>query len=364
MNNIWNQLPSGFLALAPMEDVTDTVFRQMVRSFGDKIALEQGKTGKDAGVPEVFFTEFTNCDGIQSIGQSRVIHRLKYEEPERPLIAQIWGKTPENYEKTASLICELGFDGVDINMGCPEKNVLKQGACGALIQNPQRAKEILEAVKRGINGQMPISVKTRIGFKEIETKQWCGFLLDLGIDALTVHGRTVKELSDVPAHWDEINKVVQMRTSLGLKTKIIGNGDVADVHDAQKKIDEFGVDGVMIGRGIFKNPFTFNREVVRGEKGELYRKGIIIDPTELLQHLIDHTRLWQRIWAVNPEDSEYYTNYNPPLKYKKNIATLKKFYKIYCQGFAGSSELRIKIMEADGLDEIVKTILQAGYEVQ
>jgi tRNA-dihydrouridine synthase len=192
MKNFWKNLPRPFFILAPMEDVTDIVFRGMVRKANENM-------------PQVLFTEFTNCDGICSVGQSRVIHRLKYDPSQRPIVAQIWGKTPLNYEETAKLCLELGFDGIDINMGCPEKSVIKQGACSALINNKPLAKEIIEACKRGTCGQIPISVKTRIGFNKIQTEEWIGFLLKQNIQALTIHGRTVAG-SDEPADWSEILK--------------------------------------------------------------------------------------------------------------------------------------------------------------
>lgn len=200
MKNFWKDLPRPFFILAPMEDVTDIVFRGIVRKANN-------------GMPQVLFTEFTNCDGICSIGQPRVIHRLKYDPSERPIVAQIWGKTPLNYEETSRLCLELGFDGIDINMGCPEKSVIKQGACSALINNQPLAKEIIEACKRGTSGQIPISVKTRIGFKKIQTDEWIGFLLRQDIQALTVHGRTVAG-SDEPANWNEIKKCIHIRDSI------------------------------------------------------------------------------------------------------------------------------------------------------
>jgi tRNA-dihydrouridine synthase len=361
MNNFWENLPAGFRVLAPMEDVTDTVFRQIVLSCGQKNAILEGKMGSKAGQPDVFFTEFTNCDGMMSRGQSRVIHRLQYTESERPLVAQIWGKTPQNYLDTAQLIVEMGFDGVDINMGCPERSVIKQGACGALIDNQEKALEIIQAVQRGVNGKIPVSVKTRIGVKSINTERWCTFLLQHNLQALTIHGRTVKEMSDVPAHWDEIAKVVKIRDEMGLKTKIIGNGDVLDWNESDQKVLEFGVDGIMIGRGIFKNPYAFNSEVVRGENGELIRNQKLVKPTELLQLLVDHTTLWCETWKLTEKDRIDFPN--PKILYKKNFATLKKFFKIYCHGFAGSSELRAQLMETNSLEEVRETIQKAGYEI-
>lgn len=361
MINFWDSLPSGFTILAPMEDVTDTVFRQVVASCGQKNIISQGKTGKMAGQPDVYFTEFTNCDGIMSVGQSRVIHRLKYTEKERPLVAQIWGKTPENYFQTAKLITELGFDGIDINMGCPERNVIKQGACSALIKNHPLAKEIIEAVKAGVGDKLPISVKTRIGFNELDTENWTSFLLSQDIQALTLHGRTVKELSEMPVHWDEIAKVVQYRNNNKIATKIIGNGDILSWLQADEKIQNIGLDGIMIGRGVFKNPYIFNRSVVQNEKGNLYRNNILIEPREKLTLLYEHTKLWCDTWKVDSESDDYYRNNKTVFKYQKNISTLKKFYKIYCSGFAGAVELRIKLMETEDIGDVVKVLNESGH---
>lgn len=196
MTNFWQNLPTNFSVLAPMEDVTDTVFRQVIIK---------------AGRPDVLFTEFCNVEGVQSVGQARVIHRLKFSEIERPIVAQVWGRTPEDYYKTAKLIVELGFDGMDINMGCPVKKVIALGACSALINNHTKAEEIIKACQKGLDGKIPLSVKTRIGFNTIDTENWFGFLLSQDLQAITVHGRTVKELSNVPNHYDQIAKVVEMR---------------------------------------------------------------------------------------------------------------------------------------------------------
>ena len=200
MINFWRNLVTPFFILAPMEDVTDTVFRNIIRKA-------------NGGKPQVLFTEFTNCDGICSVGQSRVIHRLKYNpQTESPIVAQIWGHTPQNYFETARLCLELGFDGIDINMGCPEKNVIKIGCCSALINNQPLASEIIQAVQKGSSGKIPVSVKTRIGFKNIQTEQWLGFLMTQNLQAITVHGRTVAG-DTLPADWTEIAKVVTMRNA-------------------------------------------------------------------------------------------------------------------------------------------------------
>lgn len=198
--NFWQDLPKPIMALAPMEDVTDTVFRQRITILGK---------------PDVMFTEFTNVEGAQSDGSDQVTKRLKFVPEERPLVAQIWGITPEDYYKTAKMIVDLGFDGLDINFGCPVKKIIQKGACSALIKNPELAKEIVLATKEGLDGKLPLSIKTRIGFDKIDTENWIGFLLSqCQPDALTVHARTVKEESKVPVHFEELKKVSDIRNSL------------------------------------------------------------------------------------------------------------------------------------------------------
>lgn len=285
-----------------MEDVTDTVFRQII-----------AKCGK----PDLFFTEFTNVEGMCSRGRDKVGKRLIFTPGEHPIVAQIWGLDPKKYFETAKLIKTMGFDGIDINMGCPEKSVIKKGACAALINNLQLAKEIIMATREGAGG-LPISVKTRIGIKEIKTEEWTGFLLKLNLDALTVHGRTVAEMSDFPAHWDEIGKVVKLRDSMKLKTLIIGNGDIKDRDDAIIKVEKYGVDGVMIGRGIFNNLWIFNKNI--DQKDVSYE--------EKLKLLIEHIELFDKQWGKN-----------------KNFSIMKKFYKIYISGRPDASEVRTKLME-------------------
>jgi len=195
MNFSWDTLPKPFFALAPMEGVTDTVFRQVVNSLAK---------------PDVYFTEFTNCEGMLSKGREQVGRRLIYGEAERPLIAQIWGLDPHAFFEVSKLVAEMGFDGIDINMGCPVSAVVARGSCSGLIGNPKLAKEMIEETKRGADSNgtsIPVSVKTRIGLKSINTSEWIGFLLQQNLDALTIHLRTQKEMSNVPAHYDELQKI-------------------------------------------------------------------------------------------------------------------------------------------------------------
>lgn len=312
------------MALAPMEEVTDTVFR--------RVMMETGR-------PSVMFTEFTNCEGINSVGQARVIHRLEYTKSEKPLIAQVWGVTPEDYYKTAKLVVELGFDGMDINMGCPVKKVIKQGACSALIKNHTLAKEIVEATRKGLDNKIPLSIKTRIGFNNIDTENWCGFILsDLQPDALTIHGRTVKELSKVPNHWEEIAKVIEIKKQLNLTLPILGNGDVVSLLQAQDLIHKYDLDGVMIGRGVFANPWIFNPLYRQDEQGRIWKlvqeQWELISVQERLATLKKHVDLYQLHWGD-----------------RRKYQPLKRFFKIYIQGFVGANKLRDKLMQTNNYDD-------------
>ncbi|MBD3366327.1 tRNA-dihydrouridine synthase [candidate division WWE3 bacterium] len=316
--NFWQQLDTPFTVLAPMEDVTDFVFREIIAQTAP---------------PNVFFTEFTNVAGLMSEGRKVVAQRLKFSEKQRPIVAQIWGTDPKNYYEGAKLVAEMGFDGVDINMGCPQRNVVKQGAGAGLIETPKLAAEIIESTKEGVLAaegaeKIPVSVKTRLGFKKIITKEWAEFLLKQDIAALTMHGRTQGQMSKVPANWDEIKKVVKARDEIAPETVIIGNGDVADHKEAVKKAKKYGVDGVMIGRGIFTNPWAFEKAPIEHT------------PKEHLDLLLKHTKLFVDTWET-----------------KKNFAIMKKFFKVYVRGFEGASTLRAGLMGCESLEE-VETIVE------
>ena len=316
MKSIWQTLPKPILALAPMEDVTDTVFRQIVASCAR---------------PDVFFTEFTNCDGFLSVGRKAVSQRLKFTDSEHPIVAQLWGVNPKTFFEVAKIIVSMGFDGVDINMGCPQRNVVSDGACAALINNPSLAKEIIEATKAGAAGKIPVSVKTRIGYKTIKTREWISHLLSCDIDALIVHGRTAHEMSRVPAHWDQIGNVVEIRNTMKKSTLILGNGDVKSAKEALEKCKSYGLDGVMIGRGVLDNPWCFDRSPVPHQ------------PTtkELLTLMRRHVELFTQTWGDT-----------------KHFAILKKFFKIYITGFDGASDVRVRAMATDNVSEIITLLDQ------
>ena len=244
--NIYSQLPKPFLVLAPMEGVTDTVFRQIILK---------------AGRPDLLFTEFTNVEGIVRSNSEFVRQSLQYIPQERPLIAQIWGLDPDNYRIVARQLVGQGFDGIDINMGCPIRKIVAKGACSRLIEDPKLAVKIIQATKQGADGKIPISVKTRIGYSKLVTETWATILLEQGIDALIVHARISKQMSKVPADWNEIAKVVRLRDQIAPQTKVIGNGDILTRAQAYTTAQKYGVDGIMIGRGIFQNPWLFNPNI-------------------------------------------------------------------------------------------------------
>lgn len=308
---IWGDLPRPFSVLAPMEDVTDTVFRRIV---------------KEVGPPDLLMTEFTSTDGLCSGGRSRVVGRLRFTEVEQPVIAQIWGTHPESFRRVAAECREMGFVGVDINMGCPVKKIVKGGGCGALIGNPRLAAELIAAAREGA-GPIPVSVKTRIGISRPNAEEWLGFLLQQGISALTVHGRTVSQQSEGLADWGTVALAVRLRDQAGLPTRIIGNGDVRTPQAFYQRARESGADGVMIGRGVFENLFIFRaiRETAAGaaEPADFSR----LSPREKVAHFHRHLALHRATWGE-----------------KGNFNVLKKFAKTYLRAFGGARELIDAVM--------------------
>ncbi len=303
------KMPRPFFILAPMDDVTDTVFRQIIA---------------DLAPPDIFFTEFVNVDGLQSPGRPRLIHKLDFTPKESPIFAQVWGLRPENYYKTTKELIDMGFAGVDINMGCPVKTVVKNGACSALINNRGLAGEIIDAVKEAAGGKIPVSVKTRVGFRDIDMS-WIEFLLSKKLDMLSVHGRTVAQMSKVPADWRLIGQAKKLRDELSPATLIVGNGDVANREHGRMLAEQYGLDGVMIGRGIFHDPFMFSTESpwenwTKQQKLELFKK-----------HIELHIQTYK-----NGE---------------RRFETLRKFCKVYINGFEGASELRSEFMKTEIPDQ-------------
>ena len=318
--NFWlNIKKRPFFALAPMLDVTDSAFRAMFAKYGK---------------PDVLWTEFVSADGLCSRGKEKLLPMLKFSENERPIVAQIFGSNPETIYTASALIAELGFDGLDINMGCPDRSVLKQGAGADLIRNPEKARAIIRAALDGVawtGKKIPVSVKTRTGFNKVELENWIPELLKEDISALTIHARTKKEMSLVPARWADVKRVVEIVREHNLKNNkkvlVIGNGDVVDTNDGQKKFEETGVDGIMIGRGAFGKPWLFNPDPKQHEKSV----------NEKLEIMLEHTKIFEET-----------------MKGVKNFAVMKKHFKAYVNGFPGASELRTKLMETDSYSEVEK----------
>lgn len=310
LHSFWQTLPKPFSALAPMEDVTDTSFRRLVAKFHR---------------PDVYFSEFTSTDGLFSKGRERVAHRLVFEKSEGPIVAQIWGNKPENYRKAAQIIAELGFDGIDINMGCPVGKIVKKGECAGLIKNPSLAKELYLAAQEGAP-TLPVSIKTRLGFDSWQTENWSAFLLRLRPAALTIHGRIAKELSVKPANWHEIAKVVTLKDTLSPETVIIGNGDVRSYRELRHRHEETKVDGVMIGRGVFCNLCIFD---------PVERDFNALPAAVRLSTLITHLDMFIQAWGNT-----------------RSKSPLKKFFKIYISGFSGARELREQLLNIDDETEL------------
>ena len=312
-----------------MDDVTDTVFRQVVANTAPA---------------DLYFTEFVNVDGLQSAGRKNLLKKLQFVESETALVAQLWGKDPENFRKTAKQIAdgtfakELGlpdgvnFVGIDLNMGCPAKSEVKNGTCSALIQNRPLAAEIITATQAGAAGRIPISVKTRLGWNDID-HTWPEFLLGFKLNMLTVHGRTKKEMSKVPAHWDEIGVVRELRDKLSPETLIVGNGDVESYQQGLELAAQYKLDGIMIGRGVFHDPYVFAKDspwesITREERIKLYK---------------DHVTLFADTWQYN----------------ERPIHVLNKFCKIYISGFDGAKELREQLMNAGSSNQLLELLAAA-----
>lgn len=316
--NFWQDLPRPFFILAPMEDVTDVVFRHVV---------------KEAGAPDVFFTEFANSDSFcHPEGKDSLRGRLTFTEDEQPIVGHIWGDNPTFFREMSIGLAQLGFKGVDINMGCPVPNVAGRGKGSGLILRPEVAAELIAAAKAG---GLPVSVKTRIGYTEMaEMEAWITHLLKQDIANLSIHLRTRKEMSKVPAHWDIIPQIMALRDQIAPQTLITINGDIPDRQTGLELAEKYGVDGIMIGRGIFKNPFAFEKEPREHTSEELLG---------LLRLQLDL--------------QDQYSEMIP-----RSIVGLHRFFKIYVKGFSGASDLRVKLMQTNSTDE-VRAIL-AAFEAE
>ncbi len=376
-----------FFVLAPMDDVSDTVFRQIINS---------------TAAPDLFFTEFANVDGLQSPGRPKLLKKLRMTDGEGPLVAQLWGLKPENFEKTAREVSDgtfarefakldeqarntygdaahgdsearnepylrygevstgvgnkamrpkaasmagsarqqgkpmRNFVGIDLNMGCPAKSEVKNGTCSALINNRPLASEIIKATQKGA-GNLPVSVKTRLGFSAVDLT-WIEFLLEHNVDMITVHLRTRKEMSKVPAHWEYMDEIIKLRDKISLGTKIVGNGDVLTRLRGEELAEKYNLDGIMIGRGVFHDPFVFSK--VGPRKWENYD---IASKIELFRR---HVQLFQDTWHEG----------------ERPIHTLNKFCKIYINGFDGAKEMRDILMSANSTEDLLAILAREAKQ--
>lgn len=333
----WDKLPKPIFALAPMYDVTDAAFRCIIARYGK---------------PDVFYTEFVSTDGLMSEGYDRLINHLWFDKSEHPIVAQVFGTKPDKFKDTAKLAVKLGFDGFDVNMGCPDKGIIKTGSCAGLFHNPQLAKEIILASKEGINEaaqelgvpEIPVSIKIRIGDTKIDWENWIATLLEAQPAAIAIHLRTRKEMSKVPAHWDEMPKIVKFineHTTAETRPLIIGNGDVANLNDARRLVEETGCDGAMLGRAIFGNPWLFtNKEEVRNSESKGYDStSLEISREEKIKVLLEHVKLY----------NELFLNTKP-------FDVMKRHFKAYIHGFDGAAELRAELYECKTAEEVESII--------
>lgn len=305
--NFWSELPRPFFILAPMEDVTDIVFRHVV---------------SEAARPDVFFTEFTNTESFcHPEGIHSVRGRLTFSEDEQPMVAHIWGDKPEQFRETSIQLAKMGFKGIDLNMGCPVANVAKKGKGSGLILRPDVAAEIIQATKAG---GLPVSVKTRLGYYEIdEWKDWLKHVFEQDIANLSIHLRTRKEMSKVDAHWELIEGIKNLRDEIAPNTLLTINGDIPDRKTGLELAEKYGIDGVMIGRGIFHNPFAFEKE-----------------PREhTCKELLDLLRLHLSLFNKYEKDEI------------RQFKSLRRFFKIYVRGIRGASELRHQLMNTQSIAE-------------
>ncbi|PHZ46169.1 dihydrouridine synthase [Staphylococcus aureus] len=290
-----------------MEDVTDIVFRHVV---------------SEAARPDVFFTEFTNTESFcHPEGIHSVRGRLTFSEDEQPMVAHIWGDKPEQFRETSIQLAKMGFKGIDLNMGCPVANVAKKGKGSGLILRPDVAAEIIQATKAG---GLPVSVKTRLGYYEIdEWKDWLKHVFEQDIANLSIHLRTRKEMSKVDAHWELIEAIKNLRDEIAPNTLLTINDDIPDRKTGLELAEKYGIDGVMIGRGIFHNPFTFEKE-----------------PREhTSKELLDLLRLHLSLFNKYEKDEI------------RQFKSLRRFFKIYVRGIRGASELRHQLMNTQSIAE-------------
>lgn len=347
-DNFWTKLSKQILGLSPMDGVTDHPYRFIQKKYGK---------------PTIIYTEFTNVEGVCH-GATTLLRDFIYDESQRPIVAQIYGKTPEYFRQTAVVLCELGFDGIDINMGCPAKSVEHSGSGAALIKTPELAQQIIEATKLGIQDyvggkrskdcddisnaiskeveqlhralpteyqkvrSIPVSVKTRIGYSDVVIEDWISTLLEMEPAAIAVHGRTLKQQYSGNANWNEIKKAAKLCHQT--KTLILGNGDVQSLEDAQRKIKDYDVDGVLIGRATFGNPFIFNN---KPEKS-------------VFEIALEHSQIFESTYSSKP---------------RYNFLPMRKHLGWYVRSISNAKIVRADLFKTNNAKE-VETVLKK-YEL-
>jgi len=306
----WNKLKKPIIGLAPMDGVTDAPMRFITAKYGH---------------PDVTFTEFVSAEGLRH--SKRLLRDFKYDELERPIVAQLFGGEPEAFFEAAKLVVKMGFDGVDINMGCPAKKVAGRGEGAGLIKNPALAAEIIAAVKRGVDGKIPVSVKTRIGYDQVDPTWW-EFLATQDLAAVSMHGRTFKQMYEGKANWEAISEAARIIRSE--RTVFLGNGDVASRQDGEEKVQKYGVDGLLIGRTVWGNPWVFTGEAV--------------EPKKKLEVALEHSRKFEEIF---PEDRFF---------------IMRKHLSWYAHGFENATDLRQKLVMTNCADEVEKVVYTFEHE--
>ena len=340
-----------------MDGITDASFRYI--------------TAKHGG-PDVTLTEFVNIQSAFYSPQT-LLKDFSYCEIERPVAAQIYGKTPEFFYKVAHVVCELGFDGLDINMGCPAKNVAAAGCGAALIRTPELACEIVRAAKQGVydwsTGRtlvdielredlieqvklanrlrwgrdaleerrlIPVSLKTRLGYDRVIIAQWLGILLDEGLAAISLHGRTLQQGYKGKADWEAIARAVEIAKGSG--TLILGNGDVQGLPEALRRVRETGVDGVLIGRGAQGDPWLFRDKdrlkLAFGKGGDFVFDPTPVDLTERFRVIVEHSEHFERLCG------------------RQRFMAMRKHLTWYCRNFRGAAEMRAKMTRANSAADV------------
>lgn len=340
----WGKLRKPFFALAPMANVTDAVFRRIITKYS-KYGGKDITNGSEGNLPaeafragghDVMWTEFVSADGLcHPKGQQALLRDLWFTEGERPIVVQLFTASPEKMFAAAQVATELGFDGIDINMGCPDKNIVKSGAGAACMKNYELAKELIIAAREGSKAfgkELPISVKTRLGFNEDNLETLLPKLLEVQPAAIIIHARTKKEMSQVPAHWERVKRAVEIAeacppTGGGARTLIIGNGDLKNLADAEEKIRATGADGAMLGRAIFGNPWLFDKNKT------------VVTVEEKLRVAVEHTKLFEEVWGNT-----------------KSFDLMKKHYQAYVNHFPQAKELRVKLMMCHNAVEVEKVV--------